>query len=384
MKCRLMYLVGQLGSGGLERQLYYLLKTIDRDKYRPAVVVWNYHDDDVYVAPIRALGVPLYRVKEGRRAFRLVELHRLVRTLAPEVIHSFSFYTNVAAWWAAKATTTIPVGGLRGDFQRAKRESGVLLGRLSARWPRYQISNNVAGAETINRRRSIFAPKATAIVRNGLDLRAFRSTVLPSGKIHFIGVGSLIAVKRWDRLLRAAGTLKRQGFDFQVTIVGGGPLRGALERQAAAIGVAERVQFVGHSENVSGLLAGASCLVHTSDSEGCPNVVMEAMACARAVVATDVGDVPHLIDEGKTGFVVPRDDDAQLADRLLRLIRDRELCRHMGEAGRAKAETEFGLDRLVEQTLDAYRLAGWDDANSNVNTSNDHIAWEDHSQIAVR
>jgi glycosyltransferase involved in cell wall biosynthesis len=101
--------------------------------------------------------------------------------------------------------------------------------------------------------------------------------------------------------------------------------------------------------------------VHTSDSEGCPNVVMEAMACGRAVVATDAGDVPTLVEDGKTGFVVPRGDEATLLARLVTLMTDHDLCRRMGEAGRAKAEQQFGLDRLVSETLAAYRAMGWID-----------------------
>jgi glycosyltransferase involved in cell wall biosynthesis len=87
---------------------------------------------------------------------------------------------------------------------------------------------------------------------------------------------------------------------------------------------------------------------------------MEAMACGRAVVATDAGDIPSLVDDGNTGFVVRRGDDEALVNRMLRLVSDRDLCRRMGEAGRSKAEREFGLNRLVEETLAAYQAAGWE------------------------
>jgi glycosyltransferase involved in cell wall biosynthesis len=109
-------------------------------------------------------------------------------------------------------------------------------------------------------------------------------------------------------------------------------------------------------------LANAWFLLHTSDSEGYPNVVMEAMACGRAVVATDAGDVASLVEDAKTGFVVPRGDEATLLARMVTLMTDHDLCRRMGEAGRAKAEQQFGLDRLVSETLAAYRAIGWKDA----------------------
>jgi glycosyltransferase involved in cell wall biosynthesis len=83
------------------------------------------------------------------------------------------------------------------------------------------------------------------------------------------------------------------------------------------------------------------------------------MACGRAVIATDAGDIPHLVDHGTTGFVVPRGNETMLVERMTTLITDRELCCRMGKAGRAKAERDFGLDRLVSETLAAYQKAGW-------------------------
>jgi glycosyltransferase involved in cell wall biosynthesis len=89
---------------------------------------------------------------------------------------------------------------------------------------------------------------------------------------------------------------------------------------------------------------------------------MEAMAAGRAVVATDAGDIPSIVDDGQSGFVVKRGDATKLVERLVTLITNRELCRKMGQAGRPKAAREFGLDRLVSETLGAYRTAGWRDS----------------------
>ena len=167
-------------------------------------------------------------------------------------------------------------------------------------------------------------------------------------------------MKRWDRLLKAAHRLKQEGFEFAVKIAGDGPLRNSLSEQATELRIEEQVEFIGQTDNVPALLAESTLLAHTSDSEGCPNVVMEAMACGRPVVATDAGDTPTLVEDEKTGFVVRRGDDDVFASRIATLISDRSLSRQMGEAGRAKAEREFGLHRLVEQTLSAYRAAGWE------------------------
>jgi glycosyltransferase involved in cell wall biosynthesis len=249
---------------------------------------------------------------------------------------------------------------VRSDFVDDKASSGFFLGRLSARWPSKQIYNSFAAAEKARNFRTFFAPRQVFVVQNRLDLQRFRKIPLSTnGQVRILGVGSLLQYKRWDRLLRAALDLKQRGLHFLVEIAGGGPLRESLERQARDLEITDRVRFAGHADDVPGLMATSTFLAHTSDVEGCPNVVMEAMACGRAVVAMAAGDIPSLVEDGKTGFVVPRGDDAQFVERLATLITNRELGRQMGEAGRVKAEREFGLHRLAEETLNAYRQAGW-------------------------
>jgi starch synthase len=88
---------------------------------------------------------------------------------------------------------------------------------------------------------------------------------------------------------------------------------------------------------------------------------MEAMACGRAVVAANSGDVPLLVDNGRTGFVVSRQDNDAFVKCLGTLLENPGLCCEMGRAGRMKAEREFGLQRLVSETFEAYRTAGWHD-----------------------
>jgi len=85
------------------------------------------------------------------------------------------------------------------------------------------------------------------------------------------------------------------------------------------------------------------------------------MACGRPVVAMDAGDVPLLVDNEKTGFVVGQRDQLRLVQRIVELLQNHSLCVRMGTAAREKAEREFGIERLVQETLEAYRAAGWKD-----------------------
>jgi glycosyltransferase involved in cell wall biosynthesis len=366
LNCRLLYLVGQLRAGGLERQLYNLLQAMDRKRFCPEVAVWNYSETDINACRIKSLGVPIHSFSPQISSFRkLMAFRRLVTILAPEVVHSYTFFTNFPAYWGVLGRGAIAIGSVRSDLAWAISDSGPWIGRLCSRWPRLQIFNSFSAAEQVLRRPAFFAPERVTVIRNGIDLRHFSySPPIPQWPPLIVGVGSLVAVKRWDRLLKAAQALKQQGHRFALRIAGNGPLLADLKALAQHLGLTDCVELLGHSDDIPDLIAKASFLVHTSESEGCPNVVMEAMASGRAVVATAVGDVPSLVEEGKTGFVVPNGDERTLLERMATLIMDVELCRQMGRNAREKAELEFGVDRLVRDTLQAYRSYGWKDGTS--------------------
>lgn len=363
MKCRLLFLIGELRAGGSERQLYLLLRSMDRHRYAPHVVVWNYADQDPYASQIKQLGVSVHDFYASESVpTKLRRLRYLVRTLKPEVVQSYSFYLNFIVYLATRGTKAVSLGAIRGDFLQDKKDSGRWIGNLSARWPRTQIANSSLAAQNCKSSRTQFAPKQILVVRNGVDLRQYRWLPLEERTSTLIvGVGSLVRLKRWDRILKAAQFLKQKGCQFRIRLVGEGPLRSELEHSTRSLGIEAHVEFLGYQTDIPTMIAEASFLVHTADTEGCPNVVMEAMACGRAVVAMDAGDIPTLVENGMTGFVVPRNDQVALERAMANLIANPHVCRRMGEAGRAKAEKGFDVNTMVTNMLEAYRQAGWRD-----------------------
>jgi glycosyltransferase involved in cell wall biosynthesis len=359
---RILFMIGELVAGGAEQQLCYLLQGMDRNRYRPALVVWNYLETDVNVPQVRALGVPIIGYPVGMSSHRkLYEFTQLTRRLAPEVVHSYSFYINFAASCAARAAAAIAIGSVRNELDMghllAKRP---VIGRLCGYLPRRQISNSHTAAQQITGNGNRFKPKDLMVVSNGLDMDRFRDDPVPMGGPSVIlGIGSLVSFKRWDRLLRVGQELKRRGISCVVQIAGDGPLRAELEAMAVSLDVADVTQFLGHRDDISDLVARARLVVHTSDGEGTPNAVMEGMASGRPVVATDAGDTDRLIEDGVTGFVVRRDDPDALLARIIEVIADDRLAVGLGHAAREFAKREFGLLSLVERTFDVYRAAGW-------------------------
>jgi len=367
-RSRLLYVVGQLRLGGLERQLYYLLANLDHVRHRPAVVVWNLNPNDKYYREIGELKIPICGFPaEWNPLSKLKALRAIVRQAAPEVIHSYGFHTNFAAYYATRGTRTLAIGSLRSAFARSKVEGGMIRGALNARWPFAHISNSVASAESARRHSGSLAPRCVFVVRNGLDLNDFRvPSDRPERNTYVASVGSLLPVKRWDRLLRAVQKLKSMKVgDVDFRIAGDGPLRSVLEKLAGDLEISRAVEFQGEVHDIPAFLRGAKFLVHTSESEGCPNAVMEAMASGLPVVAMGAGDIPYLVEDGQSGFVVRQDDEEGLVERISQLITDDSLCRDMGRIARAKAEREFGVERMVSGTLEAYRAAGWENNISN-------------------
>jgi len=362
--CRLLYVVGQLGLGGLERQLYYLLASLDCTRYRPAVVVWNLNHNDKYYKEIDALRIPLHGFPPDLSSLsKLRALRALTQQLKPEVIHSYGFYTNFAVAYAAWATRTLAIGSRRSEYNPHKRKRGGVRRLLNAKWPACHVINSTPSGDAADCALSPFTSRKVIIVRNALDLNRFSCVSEDSRNRGYVAaIGSLMPVKRWDRLLRLARNMKNAlGEDVRFQIAGDGPLRPALYKLAEELGVSKIVEFRGVVHDIPAFLGGAKFLTHTSESEGCPNVVMEAMACGLPVVAMETGEIPYLVEDGKTGFVVRQEDERMLAERVSCLLSDDELCLRMGTAAREKAKREFTLERLVSETLAAYKVAGWRD-----------------------
>ena len=180
----------------MERQLYYLLQTIDRQRYKPLVVVWNYQEEDPYVPEIRALGVPVLPLENHRPRFKkLMAFRRLVLQFQPEVVHSYCFFTNWAAWWGTVGSAALAIGSIRNSFTFDRQSTGLVLGRVCARWPRIQICNSSAAKHRAQSCFTPFKPKIMHVVRNGLALSRFSPQLYPRNAC-LLAVGNLYARKR--------------------------------------------------------------------------------------------------------------------------------------------------------------------------------------------
>jgi glycosyltransferase involved in cell wall biosynthesis len=164
-----------------------------------------------------------------------------------------------------------------------------------------------------------------------------------------IMVARFSAQKDHGTLLRALGGLQELAWDLD--LVGDGPLMEQAESLARSLGIGSRVRFLGQRLDVERLLAEAQVSVLTSNWEGFPLTILEAMRAGLPVVATAVAGVSESIRAGETGYLVPRGDVGIVRDRVKRLLLDPALRRRMGENGRASFERCFTVDTFVEKTV---------------------------------
>jgi glycosyltransferase involved in cell wall biosynthesis len=143
--------------------------------------------------------------------------------------------------------------------------------------------------------------------------------------------------------------------DTRFLIIGEGELRHALEHQARGLGLERHLFLTGFRSDAMALVKSLDIFVVSSLTEALGTAVLEAMACRRPVVATRAGSIPETIADGETGLLVPPQDDEALAASIVRLLRDDDLRARLAEAGRARVEAEFSVERVIERTLDAYR-----------------------------
>ena len=318
-----------------------------------------------FTADLDRLGVPRRNLRWLRMpihpahdAAALIEIVGALRALRPDLVLAHSAKAGMLGRAAARVlgipSVFTPHGWSIGD--RISRRQGRVfrvLERLAARGTgrivnvceyerRLALDCGIAGAEKM------------AVVYNGLpDVDESLRARPAEGPARILMVARMAPPKDHAGLLDAVAGLPNA--PWSLAFVGGGPREAALRRQTEALGLADRVRFLGFRGDVAPLLAGAHALVLCSASEAFPYVVLEAMRAGLPVVASDVGGIPEAVVHGETGLLVPRGNPAALRDALALLIARPRLRKQLGDAGRRRFLERFTLRRMFEATLGVYR-----------------------------
>ena len=351
---KVCFIAGTLGQGGAERQLYYILRALWQSG--ASLRVLSLTRGEFWEKKIQELGIPVTWVgQQGSKLLRLARIVAALRKQAPDVLQSQHFYTNLYAVAAARALGLREVGAIRCDGTSEVRDHGVVGGYLSLRAPRAMAVNSRAAIQNAIALGAV--AERLCLLPNVVDTDHFKFVSRrEQGTIRLIAVGRLVEQKKLDLFLKMLARLRqRSRVPIRATIVGEGEQRPQLEQQARELGLLpDVVEFRGIVRDMNAVYRDADILVLTSDWEGTPNVVLEAMASGLTVVARPIGGVPEIIKHGETGFLTDSNDEDAIANSMLKLVIDSRLRMKIGRSAAEHVNANYSPRQLPSYLTDIY------------------------------
>ncbi len=294
---------------------------------------------------------------------------RILEGEKTDILHTHGGYAGLYGRLAARrARTPVVVHTLHGIHYLHYRNP--VLRRLSI-WQERFLSRSTDALVVVcqsdlalARKHRLAAPELLVVVPNGLDSPAAGGPPPAAGLRDNLGLGQggpiVGTVARLHRqkgiihLLRAAPRILGASPRARIVVVGEGPLGGDLRKRAASLGLSGRFVFLGERDDARSIMSLFDVFVLPSLWEGLPFVLVEAAALGRPIVATAVDGVPEVVEDGKTGVLIPPADADALADAVIGLLSDRERADALGDAARSLIPPRFPLRRTVEQHQDLY------------------------------
>ena len=355
-------MVGALARAGTEGQIVEFVRAAHPDHARCTIICLS--DAGPLAPEARSTGARVISLELRRsgsnpavRVWRLIcgcaRLAVVLRQLRPDVIYAFlglSYLVAfpIAALASSRATRVAALRAIAGTEGNSLVEGRAQ--RVALRLAHGAISNSESVLPSWYRVQPRLRTR-TFVVVNGVPERPARRHC-DRTPVRIICVASLKKLKDHSTLLIATSLLEPE-CDWELCLVGGGPEEIRLRQEAADLGIAARVRFLGERDDVATLIGEADIAALTSRSEGTPNSVIEAMSHGLPVVATAVGEIPSALEDGGGELVGPGDATA-LRSALARLIRNPALRARKGSEAHRIARARYGVPKMRDQTLKAF------------------------------
>ncbi|MGI4842935.1 MAG: TIGR03088 family PEP-CTERM/XrtA system glycosyltransferase [Janthinobacterium lividum] len=358
-----VHLTYSLDVGGLETLLVDCINRMPPERYRHAVVCLTRYTD--FAKRITQPGVELYALGKppGLGLGTHLAFWKLMRRLRPAILHTYNLSALEYNFSGALAGVPVRIHAEHGrdasDPQGLNPKHNFLRRRLAP-----FIDCFIPVSEDLRRwlGETVGIPaRQTLFIRNGVDTERFVAASVAAGQASPWGPDDIVIgtvariqdVKNHRGLVAAFARLRElapeQRERLRLSIVGDGPLMGALREQVASLGLQDVVWLPGARADVAALLHGFSLFALPSLAEGTPVSMLEAMACGLPVVASNVGGIPEVVTDGVEGSLVPVEDTEALARALASYVRDPALRRQRGEAARARVEAAFSMRAMLAE-----------------------------------
>lgn len=367
----IVHVIHRLGIGGLENGLVNLINHLPREKYRHAII--SLTDATDFKERIHRPDVLVYEMhKRAGQDFGLyLRLHKMFRALKPTIVHTRNLATvecQLPAWLAG---TPIRIHGEHGwdvfDPYGSNRKYQWLRRAFRPLVHQYiplsrQLESYLSGAIGV-------PPHKITRICNGVDTERFyppfdgKETILGcpfggSGQVLIGAVGRMHGVKDQTTLVSAFIHLMKKNpalkQSARLVCVGDGPLREKCLHLLQSAGLSDLAWFPGERNDIAQILRGLDIFVLPSQAEGISNTILEAMATALPVIATNVGGNPELVEDGSSGTLVPPSDSKAMSAALERYLSDPMLRARHGKAALARVRNEFSLTVMVNRYAAVY------------------------------
>jgi L-malate glycosyltransferase len=347
--------------GGSERQFAQIACSLDRNRYD--LLLGCLRREGPFLAKVDAAGIPLfefpinslYNFHAARMFFRLAGFLRKNRI---DILHTFDFYTGVFAIPAGRFARVPVVLASRREIAGLRGAGQSCAIRFACELATAVIANSRAAGERLVGL-GFTGNKKVQVLPNCIDLEEVTPRSLAEEVRRQLGIaigapvagvlGNLRPEKDLETFLQAARQIQTVLPDARFLVIGDGPERQKLEHRSAELGLARSVLFLGDRKDVPDLLATIDLLILTSITESFPNAILEAMAIGRPVVATRVGGIPEVVQDGQTGILVTPRKAEEVAERVIMLLKNPALRREMGEAARRRVENEYTVEQVMRK-----------------------------------
>jgi len=367
-RLKIVHLITDSGTGGAEKMMFELVSRLDPRRFSCKVIVMKRPGRTAQMmlgagVEVASLELPpefdaAYAASLPAAAARLI---KLLRRQKPDILHCWLFQANMLGRMAASLLGTPNISSLR--VVESERMVHYPLDRMT----RGLVTRYVAVCEAVAAHYTKvlrLRRGEVAVIPNGIETgpyesargEAFRRRLgVPRGVPVAGSLGRLHRQKGMDLLIRAMCAVA-SAHPRAVLVVGGdGPESGALKKLAASSPIKDRIIFAGQVEDAVSFMAAMDVFLLASRWEGMPNVLLEAMAAGKPVVAARVGGTPEVVADGETGILVPPDDERALARAITGLLGDPEKMKSMGEAGRGLVRAGFSVERMVRRYAELYQ-----------------------------
>jgi glycosyltransferase involved in cell wall biosynthesis len=350
---KVCFIAGTLGMGGAERQLFYILRTLS--ELGAEVHLISFYSGEHWEKEIKTLNIKYYSLQgKGNTIARIINIIRTLRKIKPHIVQSQHFYTNLYAAWSSHFCGAVSVGSSRSALHAEIKQTG-FWGRACFRSPDYLIANSMPSVEDAKD----MGRKTDTIfyLPNALDTEKYSRGETAENKKSktFIGIGRMIPLKRFELFIKLIKELSlKYPSRIRGILVGDGKELDTLKKLSFEMGLTEELmQFTGAVPDPEKYLLEADLLVLTSEYEGSPNVVIEAMASGKPVLCTKVGNLPYMVEDGINGVFFEH-NGSNLFQKAEFFITETDEAIRMGQKGRETVAQSFSIESLKIRLLEIY------------------------------